>query len=495
MSILSRAAPTTRRVLRHLRDPLFRTGDLLMVNAGVSAALGMLFWVGAAHHYGRTDVGTNAAAISAMMLLAGFAQLNLMSAMVRFVPTAGHGTRRLVASAYVVSIVSATVFSVVFLLGIRVWAPGLAQLLDHWPVAPWFVLATCAWCVFVLQDAVLTGLGRPGWVPLENGVFSLAKYGLVVVLFAALPHYGVFAAWTIAVFVPTIPVNVFIFRRAIPAHVAEAHYAHRAPTVRELSRFLAGDYVAALAWISATALLPVMVLDRLGARPTASFSTAWAVGLALFMVSSSMGQSLVVRGATDEAQVSHHSHRALTHALGLLVPAVAVVLVAAPAILRIFGTVYAFEGTALLRYMALASLPTLYVTLVVSELRVQRRMLRVAVIMVVLAVLVLTLSYTLIDQMGITAIGIAWLVSEGTVALALVAMRRWPSRAEAPIAVGSELDMPLLREPPNVSVNGTAAVPGHEAPLAPAPGAASASAPLSTSEAHAGPVRQLGRHR
>jgi O-antigen/teichoic acid export membrane protein len=492
MSILSQTAPTTRQVLAHLRDPLFRTGDLLIVNAGVNAALGMLFWVGAAHRYSRADVGTNAAAISAMMLLAGFAQLNLMSAMVRFVPTAGHGTRRLVASAYAVSVLSATVFSVVFLLGIRLWAPGLARVLDHWPVAPWFVLATCAWCVFVLQDAVLTGLGRPGWVPLENGVFSLAKMGLVVVLFAVLPHYGVFTAWTIAVFVPTIPVNVFIFRRAIPAHVAEAHPTHRAPTVRELSRFLAGDYVAALAWISATALLPVIVLDRLGARPTASFSTAWAVGLALFMVSSSMGQSLVVRGAKDEAQLTHHSRRALTHALGLLVPAVAVVFVVAPSILRIFGTTYALQGTALLRYMALASLPTLYVTLVVSELRVHRRVLRVAAIMVALAALVLTLSYTLIDHMGITAIGIAWLVGEGTVALALVAMRLWPSRTVAPAVVGPAIDMPLLEERPSVFLNGKDAVSGLRALWAPAPEAPSASAALGTAETPAGPVRQVG---
>jgi O-antigen/teichoic acid export membrane protein len=423
MSVSSHSLPATRRVLTHLRDPLMRTGDLLIVNGGVNALLGTLFWVVAAHRYSRENVGTNSAAIAAMMLIAGFAQLNLMSAMMRFLPVAGHGTRRLVASAYAVSAAMAVACSVVFLLGIRVWAPGLAAVLDHWTVALWFVLSTCAWCVFVLQDAVLTGLGRPGWVPLENATFAVAKLLLAVLLFTLLPHYGLFVAWTIAVIVPTVPVNVFIFRRAIPRHVNGAPAAHQAPSFGELSRFLAGDYVASLAWISATALLPVMVLDRLGARPTATFAIVWAVTVALFVVSSSMGQSLVVQGAKNESQLLVHSRRALLHAITLLIPAIIVLLVAAPYLLQIFGSSYARQGSTALRLLALSALPMLLVTLVVSELRVRRHMFRVATIMVTLAAIVLGLSYLLIPPMGITGVGVAWLCAEGAVAAFLVVMR------------------------------------------------------------------------
>jgi O-antigen/teichoic acid export membrane protein len=424
---------SARRLLTNLSDPLLRTGNMLIVTAGLNALLGTLFWVAAAHRYSRVNVGTNAAAIAAMMLIAGFAQLNLMSAMVRFVPVAGHGTRRLVAAAYGVSVTMALAFSAVFLLGIHVFAPGLAAFLDHWPVAPWFVLSTCGWCIFVLQDAVLTGLGRPGWVPLENAAFAVSKFLLVVLLFTLLPRYGLLVAWTIAVIVPTVPVNVFIFRRAIPRHVAGAPATDQAPTFAQLSRFLAGDYVASLSWICATSLLPVMVLNRLGARPTATFAIVWAVAVALFAVSSSMGQSLVVQGAKNESQLPSHSRRASVHALRLLVPAVVVLVIAAPWALRIFGPGYALQGTTALRLLVLASLPVLFVTIVVSELRVRRMMLRVAAIMVVLAVIVLALSYLLIPRLGITGVGLAWLCGEGTVALLLWIIRRAQAPASATV--------------------------------------------------------------
>ena len=38
------------------------------------------------------------------------------------------------------------------------------------------------WCVFSLQDAVLTGMRQAVWLPLENGVYGLAKIGLLVAL-------------------------------------------------------------------------------------------------------------------------------------------------------------------------------------------------------------------------------------------------------------------------------------------------------------------------
>jgi O-antigen/teichoic acid export membrane protein len=173
-----------------------------------------------------------------------------------------------------------------------------------------------------------------------------------------------------------------------------------------------------------------------------------------------MGQSLVVRGAKDEVGLAHHSRKALNHALALLVPGVIIVLITAPVILSVFGASYAAQGTVVLRYMALASLPTLYVTLVVSELRVQRRMLQVAIIMVSLATIVLGLSYLFIPTLGLAGIGIAWLVGEGSVALALVLVRRSsPRTSPSPQAGGIEMPLLVL---PNASLIGKNSEPAFE---------------------------------
>ena len=73
----------------HLRVPLYREGYALVLNSGLVSLFGVLYWLLAAHYYSPHVLGLNSAAISAMMFLAGVSQLNLMSALMRFIPVAG----------------------------------------------------------------------------------------------------------------------------------------------------------------------------------------------------------------------------------------------------------------------------------------------------------------------------------------------------------------------------------------------------------------------
>jgi len=104
------------RLSSHLRVPMFRDGYALVLSGMVTAVFGAAYWVVAAHSYSAEYVGLNSAAISAMMLIAGIAQLNLSSALIRFVPLAGRSTRRVILGSYLVSIAVAGVLGVVFLL-------------------------------------------------------------------------------------------------------------------------------------------------------------------------------------------------------------------------------------------------------------------------------------------------------------------------------------------------------------------------------------------
>lgn len=74
------------RLLAHARMPLYRNGYLLILNAATTSALGIVYWIVATRYYAKPIVGLNSALIAGMMLLAGIAQLNLNSAMIRFIP-------------------------------------------------------------------------------------------------------------------------------------------------------------------------------------------------------------------------------------------------------------------------------------------------------------------------------------------------------------------------------------------------------------------------
>lgn len=410
------------RLRVQLRTPLFRDGYALVLNSGLTALMGAVYWLIAAHEFSARALGINSAAVSATMFLAGVSQLNLMSALLRFVPVSGAAAKRLVTSAYGISLALGAVTGIVFVLGVPRWAPTL-RFLQHPAFVVWFVAATMAWSVFNLQDSVLTGLGRAVLVPAENQVFSTAKILLLLVLAGASPRYGIFASWTAALVFSLVPVNLLLFARLLPAH-ARGDRAHARPPSREqLTRYVSIDFLASLSWLAATALMPVIVLALAGPAPTAWFSLAWMVALPLFLMSVNGGAALVVAGAREEHRVDQYARQALRQTLRLVVPAALALAVAAPLVLRLFGARYAAAATPTLRLVSLAAIPNTVVAIAVSARRVRQDMRAVVVLTASQCGLVLVMSVGLLLLRGsVAGVGIAWLVASVLVAAGVLAV-------------------------------------------------------------------------
>lgn len=413
--------PYRERLRAVLANPLYRSGHALMLKSVLTAAVGLLFWLVAAHLYSPVVVGRNSAEISAMMFLAGIAQLNLMSALLRFIPTAGRRSRRIVVASYLVGTTMSAIAAIVFLLGLRVWAPELAPLVANPFTATWFVLSAALWAVFVMQDSVLVAVKQAWMVPTQNVAFSVLKLVLVASLAATLPTLGIFMSWTAAMALAVIGTTLFLFIRAIPAHTTGALPTHEAAGLGQFVRFTASDYLGAMFWIAATALMPVLVLDLTGAAAAAAFAMAWTITLALYQLPIGMGQSLVVHAAADPDHLLRYHRQALGHSLRLLLPAVVTLVIAAPWILRLFGPAYASQGTGVLRFLALSALPQAVTTLAVSKGRVQRRMRFVVALLACLCLSILGVALALLPVLGIIGVGIAWFGVQTAAAVVLLA--------------------------------------------------------------------------
>jgi aminoglycoside phosphotransferase (APT) family kinase protein/O-antigen/teichoic acid export membrane protein len=414
----------------HLRSPLYGQGYALALNSGLTSLLGVVYWLVAVRYYTPHTLGLNSAAISAMMFLAGVSQLNLMSALMRFIPVSGLMSTRLVRSSYLVAVTLAAVVSVGFLIGLDMWAPALGFLTSSPGFALWFVAATMAWCVFNLQDSVLIGLRAAIFVPIENLVFSLVKIALLVAFVGVSPHYGIFASWTAALAASLVPVNLIIFRRLLPRHVGGRDDRLRPPTRGQITRFVSADYLGSLFWLAATALMPVLVVALEGGTANAYFALAWMIALPLYGVTTNTGASLVVTASRDEPGLPTYARRVLIQTAALVVPLALGLALAAPEVLRLFGAQYAEHSHVTLSLLALSAIPNTVTALYVSVYRVQRRMSLVVMLLGALCGLVLGLGVTFLQLFGIAGVGLAWLIAESLVAAVLLLVEPgalWPS--------------------------------------------------------------------
>ncbi|UCF98446.1 MAG: phosphotransferase, partial [Spirochaetaceae bacterium] len=122
----------------------------------------------------------------------------------------------------------------------------------------------------------------------------------------------------------------------------------------------------------------------------------------------------------NQAKLDILSYRTFIETGRLLLPAVIFVVLLAPYLLKLFGESYAAEGVRLLRLLCLSALPYLVTSTYLSIARVKRRITALIVVQSSLAVLIFGLSIVLMDRIGITGIGIAWLASQSVVATVLL---------------------------------------------------------------------------
>jgi O-antigen/teichoic acid export membrane protein len=411
-----------------LTSPLFRNAYALMLNTGATGLLGVVYWLLAARYYPAVDVGRASAAYSAMNLVSGLAAANIAGAITRFVPQSGHRTAAFVLRTYLLSSVASVLFAVLFLLTISHWGASYAELRGMIP-AVCFVVCVVAWGIFTLQDGVLIGLRSAIWVPIENGTFGVVKIVLLLAYAAALPSLGIYISWMLPVILSLPLVNLLIFGKLIPEHQLLIG-DRRPPTVRQIGRFLVGDYAGALCVLAISNLVPIAVAIYVGPRLNAYFYMAWTIGGMLFLIAMSMARSLTVEGALDSGTLAANCRLALRHSMLLLAPVAALTALLAPVILGLFGGGYASYGVPILQLLAIATLPKTLTEVYLGALRAQSRAKLIAVIQIARCVLVLGLAVALIGTIGMVGAAVAVLVAESVIAIAIVpGLRRIMSAA------------------------------------------------------------------
>ena len=438
-----------RRLRADWRDPLLRNGYALIINVGATSVLGLLYWILATHLYSRAEVGLGNAAINLMQLLAGIGgQLTFAAALARFIPRAGRESKRLAFFSYLLAGSAGVLVSLVYIAVIHIHVGFMSRvpavLGQSWILAAALGGSVTVWCIFALQDAVLTGIRQAVWIPVENGLYGVAKIGMLVALAHVTHRYGIFTSFTLPAFIALFPTNYFIFRRLLPRHMgagAGAALGAGDPvgiSVRSIRRFMGGDYPGTVLFLATGTLLPLLIVARLGAGEAGTFASVYPIIYALDLVTVNLGVALMVEGARDRSMLRHHAGTVVRRILAIVGPAVAILLLFAPRVLAVFGHQYAVKGSGLLRLLALAVVAKAVTSLYIALSRIERKVGRIAMAQAALLVSITGASWWLMGRFGINGVGLGYLASQVVVALCLLpSIFKILARRE-PVAAGAE---------------------------------------------------------
>lgn len=427
------------KVRAHVAEPMFRNAYALILNTVLSTGFGLLFWVLSARWFAVDDVGRGQTAINTMILLSGIGSLRLSGVIIRYLPSSGNLAGGLLWRAALIagsgSVVVAGVYGVFARaqLADMLWAGFGAFVL--------FVVATAGWTLFTLQDAVMIGLRRSTWVPVQNAAFSALK---VVALFVAAAlgaaaGAGILLAWVVPMFLVLVPAQLLISRVVRGEHSGPPS---EQPGWRRISSFAGADYLATLTEIVIVNGIPVMVAAMLGFEAAGVFATTWIIGTTLDHVLIHFGSSLTVEGVREPGQLASHARRLLVRSFAILVPLSCAVVLVAPVLLGLFGPRYAEDGTLLLQLLALAMVPRIVQTIVVVIAKVRHKLRLALAISLSQAVVIVLGSAWLAEDIGIAGPGVAYLVASTVIAIVLVPLLRALLRAGADHGPASSSERP-----------------------------------------------------
>ncbi len=396
---------TFARLSAKVRDPIYGNGIALVLNAGVGAGMGFLFWMAAARMFDPAALGFGAAVISAATLAALIGKTGLDAAIVRYVPNASLGmARKLLRRSLLATGVVTTIVALTLLLLTYGPASSLSSLQNPWAAFGFIVLATLtstAWILdsfFIAEQTARISL-------LRNIAFHATKLTLLFWTVGLLAGFAVPLVWGVGAVV-SLAISVALVPYVLSRRTVVL--SNERPTPRDVARYAGQNYALNLAEFAPGLLLPILVLEWLGSEANAAFYLAWTIATVGFLASKAVAQSafaqLVRDGPAGPSLLKGAKLSLLT-----LGPFVVMLLVGANVLLGLFGDGYA-KSAMLLRLLAL-SIPAIAVSNhFLAFLKARKTTLELTLVPVVTMIALAILLPFALAAKGVEGVGVAWLL-------------------------------------------------------------------------------------
>ena len=390
-----------------------------MSATAVVAGFGFFFWLINARLFSTEEIGLATALISVMNLVSILSLIGFNATFIRFLPSSERPNDKLNTGILLVGI-TAILLTGSFVALANIISPPLHALLNTPTVALLFIFLCTLAAVNAITDSIFLAHRQTKYVFTINFVFSFCKI-LLPFFFVGFGAFGIFAAAAVAQAIGLalgigILIRKFNFRPRLIIH---------RDIVLLVWRYSATNYLASVLNLLPVTLLPIIIINQLGAHPAAYYYIVMMIGNLLYTIPWATARSLFAEGSNNESLLNANFKKAVAAIAFLLTPSVLLLLVAGSLILQVFGADFAAKGVVFLRFVALSGFVVSATAIFGSYFQVKKNLLAIITVNSTFALATITLSYLLLP-LNLEGIGIAWFVGNSTAALVGYVLYRWP---------------------------------------------------------------------
>ena len=389
-------------IKKYWRDSLLRNSLYLMANAGAMAVFGFCFWIICARLFTPEQIGISTSLISAMSLIAAVSILGLDSTLVRLLPGSRARDREFNTAAALSAGMAFALASVVVII-----APSVSNSLDiinkNIIFGAVFIAGTVFTAVNSINNSVFIANRRTQYILIFDGLLNGAAKLILPFAIIGLAGFGPYSAYSASL----------AFATAAGLVAIKYRFGHKIDfridisTLKNIFTTASANYAASIFIAAPAYILPLIVINRLGAAAAGYYYVAFMLANMLYSAVYAIAQSFFAEGSNNIGDTQKLVRRALLMIILIVIPAGIGLTLLGPAILAFFGKNYAAEGWQLVYYFALAG-PIVGISyLGIMLLRVQRQMkiLVASTFTYALSICGLALLWA---EIGLAGIALAW---------------------------------------------------------------------------------------
>lgn len=386
---------------RYFHDPLYRNSLFIMLNTGLVSLFNYLFWLLASKVTSSYHIGLASAAISAAAMIVALSRLGMDDSITRFFPQSkdrGGFLNALIAIMLVATIV--------VIIGFLIWLPRISPALLFLKQGQYALLF-----VGLIFLTAITNMQGTTFVAMRRADLALLEYAILCLrlplLFAlgSLGVIGIFLATDITYLIMMVAGIILLYRMGV---ARDLHVD--AGQARKTMGYSLSNYMASILYTAPVTLIPILIVNVIGASPQAYFYAAYSVAAFLFLVPDAIVASMFVEGA-HERPLRDTAFKSLRFALIILVPMVLATAFFGDDILLLFSHEYSAAAYQLLLLLALSSLFYAVIEVYFTVMQVRKNVVMLNFVRLSVTGLTLGLGYVFLQKLGLIGIGYAWLLS------------------------------------------------------------------------------------
>ena len=397
---------TTGAVRNLFGDALYRGSLILITNTVATAVIGFVFWSLAAHRYPASAIGVFSSVTSGAGLLAVIAALGLPNVIIRHIASVQNARELIIVAVTAIATVG-TVLCLVIALVLGPHLPASLGLHQRGGMVLLVTVLVTFTAVGTILDVGLVATRASHDVLIKNLAGSIVRV-VAMLLLVSFPSSGLLVAYSLGLGLTVVLGGAFLNRQLKAKRARFGAFR----VLRSYLSITSGNYVATVMGILPASVVPLQVLVVLGAAETGRFAVAFLIGGFLNVIPATVAQVLFAEASREGASLWRQLRKAVRGVYALLLPAIVIVIAAAPLILRLFGEAYATAATGCLRVLALSALFTGGTYLVDSLLIARDRIAAYIFMNGANAALVLGFVGILVPR-GLTAAATGWALAQG----------------------------------------------------------------------------------